>query len=98
MEKERYGRSVRHAAEMVGGYEELAKRLRVSKTVVSQWADGDDIPDTMQFLVLLDLIMVETRKLSSEAMAFGLAETMIAKARHTSKELSATRLLGDEEH
>lgn len=98
VEKAQYRRSVRHAAEMVGGYEELAKRLRVGKTVVSQWAAGDDIPDTMRFLFLLDLILVETRKLSAVAMAFGLVEEAIAKACPTGKDHRAMRLRGDKEH
>jgi transcriptional regulator with XRE-family HTH domain len=96
MEKEQYRWSVRHAAEMVGGYEELAERLRIGKAVVSQWAAGDDIPDTMQFLFLLDLIMVETDRLSRAVMASALAEAAIAKAGHTSKDHIATRLRGHE--
>ena len=80
MEQHQFRRSVRFAAEMVGGYEELAKRLGVGKTVVSQWAAGDDMPDTMRLLFLLDIIMVETGKLSRAAMASGLALAALAKA------------------
>ena len=65
---------------MVGGYEQLSKRLYVTKTEVKDWAAGSGAPGTMTFLLLLDLIDAETKKLSHEAMAMGLAEAVIAKA------------------
>ena len=85
MDPELYMRSVEHAAELAGGYGALAMRLGVPEDQVVGWAQGTVTPETTQLLLLLDLIILETRNLSRNAMAFGLAEQALAKARSTSR-------------
>ena len=80
-------RSVDHAAELVGGYEALAERLGVRPEQVMDWSLGLARPNTATLLFVLDLIMQETQKLSSAAVAFELARQALAKARHSSKAL-----------
>jgi hypothetical protein len=78
-------RSVDHAAEFAGGYAELAARLGVRPDQVIDWSLGLRKPDTTTFLFVLDVIMHETQKLSSAALAFELAQQAITKARKSSK-------------
>jgi len=77
--------SVDHAAELVGGYEALGQRLGVRTEEVMDWSLGLVSPNTATFLFVLDIIMQETQKLSSAALAFELAGQALAKARRTSK-------------
>ncbi|HEY1288888.1 MAG TPA: hypothetical protein VNH16_06420 [Burkholderiales bacterium] len=77
--------SVEHAAELVGGYEALGQRLGVRTEEIVDWSLGLRSPDTATFLFVLDVIMQETQKLSSAAIAFELARQAIAKARDASK-------------
>jgi hypothetical protein len=49
------------------------------------WSRGKDKPGVDVFLLMLDLIMDETHKLSRAATAFGLAEQVLAKAARSSK-------------
>lgn len=85
MDKDLYMRSVEHAAELAGGYGSLAHRLGVAEDQVEGWARGTVTPETTQLLLLLDIIILETRNLSRNAMAFGLAEQVVAKARASSR-------------
>jgi hypothetical protein len=78
-------RSVEHAAELAGGYEALARRLGMRTEQVMDWSLGLDSPDTASFLFVLDIIMQETQKLSSAAVAFELARQALAKASSSSK-------------
>jgi hypothetical protein len=78
-------RSVEHAAELAGGYEALARRLGMRTEQVMDWSLGLDSPDTASFLFVLDIIMQETQKLSSAAVAFELARQALAKARSSSQ-------------
>lgn len=78
-------RSVEHAAELAGGYDELASRLRIEVGEVIDWSTGRRTPDTTTYLYLLDYIMEETRKLSSMVMASGIAEQVVDKARKSSR-------------
>jgi hypothetical protein len=80
-------RSVDHAAELVGGYEALAERLGVPPERVMDWSLGFGSPNTATLLFVLDVIMQETQKLSSAAVAFELARQALAKARRSSKAL-----------
>lgn len=80
-------RSVDHAAELAGGYEELAARLGVRPEEVMDWSLGLGSPDTATFLFVLDLILQETQKLSSAALAFELAREALTKAQKGSKPL-----------
>lgn len=85
MEKDSCMRSVEYAAELAGGYDELAARLRIDVGMVLNWSTGRRSPDTTTYLFLLDFIMEETRKLSNIVMASGIAEQVVAKARKTSR-------------
>jgi hypothetical protein len=85
MDEAVYMRSVEQAAELAGGYEELARRLQVPTEDVIDWSRGKDKPGVDVFLLMLDLIMDETHKLSRAATAFGLAEQVLAKAARSSK-------------
>lgn len=85
MEKAVYVRTVKHAVDLAGGHEALARRLGVGEQDVLRWSLGESRPDTMAFLFVLDFIMEETRKLSRDMMAFGLAEQIVAKAQSSSK-------------
>jgi hypothetical protein len=75
-----YMRSVQHAAELSGGDEALAARLRVPVHEVRAWSAGTRQPSTADYLLILDLVITETKKLTREAMARGAAEMAIAKA------------------
>jgi DNA-binding transcriptional regulator YdaS (Cro superfamily) len=77
--------SVDHAAELVGGYEALGQRLGVSTEEVMDWSLGLGRPNTATLLFVFDVIMQETQKLTSAAVAFELAGQALAKARRTSK-------------
>ena len=77
--------SVGHAAELVGGYEALGQRLGVRTEEVMDWSLGLRNPNTATFLFILDIVMQETQKLSSAAIAFELARQVIAKARDGSR-------------
>ena len=77
--------SVEHAAELVGGYEALGQRLGVRTEEIVDWSLGLRSPDTATFLFVLDVIMQETQKLSSAAIAFELARQAIVKARDGSR-------------
>jgi hypothetical protein len=80
-------RSVDHAAELVGGYEALAERLGARPEQVMDWSLGLERPNTATLLFVLDVIMQETQKLSSAAVAFELARQALSKARQSSKAL-----------
>jgi len=77
--------SVGHAAELDGGYEALGQRLGVRTEEVMDWSLGLRNPNTATFLFILDIVMQETQKLSSAAVAFELAGQALARARRTSK-------------
>lgn len=91
MENDVYIRSIQHAVDLAGGHEALAGRLGVSAKDVLRWSLGEVRPDTMAFLFVLDFIIEETRKLSREMMALGLAEQVVAKAQSRSKAISDDR-------
>ena len=76
--------SVDHAATLMGGYEALGQRLGVRTEEVMDWSLGLRNPDTATFLFILDIIMQETQRLSSAAIAFELARQVLAKARSSS--------------
>jgi hypothetical protein len=69
MKQSIYMRSVEHAAELAGGYDELASRLGVSTAEVIAWTAGARTPPTASFLRVLDCIMVETQTIYQAASA-----------------------------
>ena len=85
MDKESCMRSFEHAAELAGGYDALAVRLRVDVDQVIAWSFGRSKPDTTTYLFVLDYIIEETRNLSKTVMAYGVAEQAVAKARNSSR-------------
>lgn len=78
-------RSVEHAAEIAGGYDELAVRVGVSADRVIAWSAGRDMPDTTSFLLVLDVILLETKRLSRTAEALEFAQYVVRKAQKSSK-------------
>lgn len=79
-DKDMYVPSVEHAATLVGGRNALARRLGVEREDVLAWTRGEKTPSTMALLLVLDIVVMETRKLASAAMAQGLMEITLAKA------------------
>lgn len=57
MEQRVYTRVVRRAAEIVGGIEQLAKRLGVSQARVWNWLDGTESPSQDSFLRAVDIVL-----------------------------------------
>lgn len=52
-----YTRVLHRACQIVGGVEQLAARLRVSKTMLYRWLEGEDAPPTSIFLNAVDLVL-----------------------------------------
>jgi hypothetical protein len=55
-----YSRALLRAAELVGGREQLANVLRVSKGELDKWIAGEAKPPREVFLRVVDLILDET--------------------------------------
>ncbi len=85
MEKDLYLASIQHAIELAGGCEALAHRIDASPQEVLEWTQGKSSPGTLALLLVLDVVIAETRKLSSGTMARGLAEATLAKAAASAK-------------
>ena len=54
-----YSRAVRKAAEMVGGREELARRLQVPLPELEKWILGEKKPPREVFLRVVDVLIEE---------------------------------------
>ena len=78
-------RSVEHAAELCGGYDALAERLFARAEDVIAWSGGKGMPDNTSLLIILDIILQETRKLSGAVEANELARQAVRKAQKSSK-------------
>jgi transcriptional regulator with XRE-family HTH domain len=52
-----YTRVLHRACQILGGVEELAARLRVSKTMLYRWLEGEDTPPSKIFLNAVDLVL-----------------------------------------
>jgi transcriptional regulator with XRE-family HTH domain len=52
-----YTRVLHRACQIVGGVEQLAARLRVSKTMLYHWLEGEDAPPPNIFLNAVDLVL-----------------------------------------
>lgn len=57
MERRVYTRVVQRAAEIVGGIDQLAKRLGVSPLAVWDWLDGTRPPPQDAFLKAVDIVL-----------------------------------------
>jgi len=51
-----YARTIKRAAEIVGGEVALAKRLSVSPDKIAHWIEGRETPHTSVFLKAVDII------------------------------------------
>jgi transcriptional regulator with XRE-family HTH domain len=52
-----YTRVLHRACQIVGGVDQLAARLGVSRTMLYRWLDGEDVPPSRVFLRAVDLIL-----------------------------------------
>ena len=50
-------RVMHRACQILGGVEQLADYLHVSRTMVHRWLEGEDAPPTSVFLKVVDLIL-----------------------------------------
>jgi hypothetical protein len=50
-------RVLHRACQIVGGVEQLAARLRVSRTLLHRWLEGEETPPASVFLEAVDLIL-----------------------------------------
>jgi transcriptional regulator with XRE-family HTH domain len=50
-------RVLHRACQIVGGVDQLAARLGVSRTMLYRWLDGEDVPPSRVFLKAVDLIL-----------------------------------------
>jgi hypothetical protein len=62
-----YAECIRRAAEILGGYAALGKRLGRSPKVLERWARGEGDAGEMIFLQIVDILLEETvRAVSSQ--------------------------------
>ena len=50
-------RVLHRACQVLGGVDQLAEHLRVSKTMLRRWLEGEDVPPSVVFLKAVDLIV-----------------------------------------
>src|SRR5688572_10709851 len=50
-----YTRALHRACQILGGVEHLAAYLKVSRTMLHRWLDGEDVPPPSVFLKAVDL-------------------------------------------
>jgi hypothetical protein len=63
-----YAECIRRAAEMLGGYVALGKRLGRSPQLLERWARGEGDAGEMVFLQIIDILLAESlRAVSSQA-------------------------------
>jgi len=67
-------RVLHRACQLLGGVEQLARRLRVSPAKVHAWLEGDDVPPSSIFLKAVDLIL-PTWSPEDDALAKAIAAT-----------------------
>jgi DNA-binding transcriptional regulator YdaS (Cro superfamily) len=56
-----HSRAVLRACQLVGGIEELASRIGVSRLMVRAWSCGAVVPGTRHFLKIVDVISAESQ-------------------------------------
>jgi DNA-binding transcriptional regulator YdaS (Cro superfamily) len=54
-----YSRTLRRAAQIVGGEDKLAARLKVSPTELALWMQGIGVPPSKVFLEAVDLVTAQ---------------------------------------
>ena len=65
-------RVLHRACQILGGVERLAEYLKVSRTMVHRWLEGEDVPPSRVFLKAVDLIL-PTWSPEDEALARAIA-------------------------
>jgi hypothetical protein len=50
-------RVLHRACQILGGVDQLARHLKVSRALLHAWLDGDDVPPASVFLKAVDLIL-----------------------------------------
>ena len=51
-----YARTLKRAADIVGGESALASRLSLGPEIVAQWVRGEGVPPTKVFLQAVDIV------------------------------------------
>ena len=69
-----YTRALHRACQVLGGVEHLAEYLKVSRTMLHRWLDGEDMPPSSVFLKAVDLIL-PTWGPEDDALAKAIAAT-----------------------
>jgi hypothetical protein len=69
-----YTRVLHRACQVVGGVEQLARRLKVSRSLLHAWLEGEDVPPPAIFLKAVDLIL-PTWGPEDDALAKAIAAT-----------------------
>lgn len=55
-----YSRALQKAAELLGSYDGLARRLGVPAQTLQEWIDGKSLPPVPVFLSIVEFILEET--------------------------------------
>ena len=71
MASTRYTRAVEQAAQMCGGYAELAQRIGVTVEDVARWASGAAEPTPAAFIAVSDIVLGTTLKLRRRTLLTG---------------------------
>jgi hypothetical protein len=69
-----YTRALHRACQILGGVEHLAAYLKVSRTMLHRWLDGEDVPPPSVFLKAVDLVL-PTWGPEDDALAKAIAAT-----------------------
>jgi hypothetical protein len=69
-----YTRVLHRACQICGGVAQLARHLRVSRTMLHAWLEGDEVPPSAVFLRAVDLIL-PTWGPEDDALAKAIADT-----------------------
>lgn len=71
MANTRYMRAVARAAEMMGGYEQLARRIGAKSEDVMSWASGAAEPPPAAFVAVTDILLGDTVRLARKTLLTG---------------------------
>lgn len=62
MENQTYRAAIAHAANLVGGVQELSDRLRIPRADLMRWISGEGKPTIGVFLRIIDLMIEQSKK------------------------------------
>ena len=71
MANTRYTKAVERAAQMCGGYEQLARRIGAKLEEVASWANGAAEPSPAAFVALSDILLGDSMKLARKTLLTG---------------------------